>query len=137
MLDSRSTPVAGRLDAELDYRPSFPEGYRPGIGIVGCGRIVRTAHLPGYARYGQRVVGVFDVLAEATDGVREQFGVETVFGELDELLNDPQIEIVDVATHPDVRPTIVRQALAAGMHVLSQKPHASDLETALALVEEG
>ncbi len=74
---------------------------------------------------------------EATEGVREQFGVETVFGELDELLSDPEIEIVDVATHPDVRPALVRQALAAGKHVLAQKPLAADLQTARELVEEG
>lgn len=66
---SGRTAVHGRLEAELDYRPSFPEDYRPGIGIVGCGGIVKTAHLPGYKRYGQRVVGVYDVRPEATDGV--------------------------------------------------------------------
>ena len=43
---------------------------------------------------------------------------------------------MDVATHPDVRPAIVRQALAAGKHVLSQKPFAADLKTARELVEE-
>jgi predicted dehydrogenase len=120
----------------LDYRPSFPEDYRPGIGIVGCGRVVRTAHLPGYRRYGQRVVGVYDVRPEATDGVCEQFGVETVFAELDTLLSHPEIEVVDVATHPVARPALVRQALAAGKHVLAQKPFAADLETARELVEE-
>ncbi len=130
-------PIHSSLATELDYRPSFPEGYRPGIGIVGCGEVVRTAHLPGYRRYGQRVVGVFDVRPEATAGVCEQFGVETVFAGLDELLSDPEIEIVDVATHPDVRPALVRQALAAGKHVLAQKPLAADMQTARDLVEEG
>lgn len=134
---SWGAPVRSRLETELDYRPSFPAGYRPGIGIVGCGGIVRTAHLPGYRRYGQRVVGVYDVRPEATAGIREQFGVERVFGELDELLSHPEIEIVDVATHPDVRPALVRRALAAGKHVLAQKPFAPDLETARELVEEG
>ena len=110
---------------EVQYRPSFPEGYRPGIGVVGCGGVVRSAHLPGYQRYGQRVVGVYDVRPEAMEGIQEQFGVETVFGALEELLSHPEIEIVDVATHPDVRPAIVRQALAAGKHVLSQKPFAA------------
>ncbi len=134
---SRRAPVHNRLETELDYRPSFPAGYRPGIGIVGCGGIVKSAHLPGYRRYGQRVVGVYDVRAEATEGVRKQFGVEKIFGDLDELLSDPQIEVVDVATHPDVRPALVRQALSAGKHVLAQKPLAADLETARELVEEG
>ena len=109
------------------YQPSFPEGYRPGIGIVGCGEIVRTAHLPGYRRYGQRVVGVYDVRPEATAGRPRAVRRRDVFGELDELLSHPEIEIVDVATHPDVRPALVRQALAAGKHVLAQKPLAADL----------
>jgi predicted dehydrogenase len=120
---------------DLDYKPSFPETYRPGIGIVGCGAIVRSSHLPSYARYGQRVVGVYDVRPEATVEVRETHGVE-VFDDLAELLGDPEVEIVDIATHPDVRPTLIRKALAAGKHVLAQKPLAEDLDTARELVEE-
>jgi predicted dehydrogenase len=123
--------------ADIRYTPSFPQDYRPGIGIVGCGGVVRSGHLPGYRRYGQRVVGVYDVRPEATTGICEEFGVESVFGDLDELLAHPEIEIVDVATHPDVRPAIVRQALAAGKHVLAQKPLAGDLATASRLAEEG
>jgi predicted dehydrogenase len=122
---------------DIRYKPSFPPDYRPGIGIVGCGGVVKSSHLPGYRRYDQRVVGVYDVRPEATDGVREQFGVETVFGDLAELLSHPEIEIVDVATHPDARPAIVRQALEAGKHVLAQKPLAPDVPTARQLVEEG
>ncbi len=96
-------------------------------------QLVPSSRLP---RYGQRVVGVYDVRPEATLGVRERYGVETVFGELYELLGHPEIEIVDIATHPDVRPALVRQALAAGKHVLAQKPFADDLDTARELVEE-
>ena len=121
---------------DLQYKPSFPESYCPGIGIVGCGGIVRSAHLPSYARYGQRVVGVYDVRPEATVGVREEYGVETIFDELGELLAHPDVEIVDIATHPGVRPALVREALAAGKHVLAQKPLAEDLDTARELVRE-
>jgi predicted dehydrogenase len=120
---------------ELDYKPSFPEEYRPGIGIVGCGGIVRASHLPSYARCGQRVVGVYDVRAEATVGIRDEYGVD-VFADLTELLEHPEVEIVDIATHPDVRPALIREALAAGKHVLAQKPIAEDLDTARELVRE-
>ena len=113
------------------YRPAFPEGPRLGIGIVGCGHIVRKAHLPGYAAYGCNVVGVYDVRADAAAGLDVR-----VFRSLDELLDDPEIEIVDVATHPAARPELVRRALEAGKHVLAQKPLAIDLESAHALVEE-
>ena len=122
--------------SEPDYKPAFPKGYRPGIGVVGCGKIVRSSHLRSYAAYGQRVVGVYDVRAEATAGIREEHGVETVFGSLAELLAHPEIEVVDVATHPEVRPALIREALAAGKHVLAQKPLALDLAAARELVEE-
>ncbi len=126
--------TAGKFD--VDYRPRFPGGYRPGIGIVGCGGIVRQAHLPAYNKYGLRVVGAHDVRPEATEGVQERFGVERVYEGLDELLSDPEIEIVDVATHPQHRAPLVLRALEAGKHVLSQKPFATDLTTARALIAE-
>jgi predicted dehydrogenase len=112
------------------YRPLFPDR-RPGIGIVGCGHIVRKSHVPAYASYGCDVVGVYDVRPDAADGL----GLR-VFSTLDELLRDPRVEIVDIATHPIARPELIRQALAAGKHVLAQKPLALDVETARALVDE-
>ena len=115
----------------IDHRPSFPEGTLPGIGIVGCGQIVRNAHLPAYARYGCEIVGVYDVRPEATSGLGQR-----VFGSLDALLDDPRIEIVDIATHPDVRVELIRRAITSGKHVLAQKPLADDLAAARAVVEE-
>ena len=115
----------------IDYLPSFAPGYRPGIGIVGCGQIVKNAHLPAYARYGCDVVGVFDVRPEATRGVGAH-----AFETLDELLDDPRIAIVDIATHPGVRVELIRRALAAGKHVLAQKPLAPDVASAREVVDE-
>jgi predicted dehydrogenase len=118
------------------YRPAFPSSYRPGVGIVGCGGIVKLAHLPAYTAYGVDVVGVFDVDPEATDGIQTQFPVVgKVFASVDELLADPRIDVVDIATHPGVRRGLIEQAIDAGRHVLSQKPFAVDLAAARALVE--
>ncbi len=128
-----------RAEAErpLDYRPTFPPGYRPGVGLVGCGDIARSWHLPAYAEYGVDVVGVYDPAPDATKGIRERFPfVRRVFRSLDELLANDEIEIVDVATRPDVRPELIRRAIDAGKHVLAQKPLALDLAAAQSLVEE-
>lgn len=124
------------VPATVEYRPRFPDGYRPGIGIVACGRIVHRAHLPAYRKYGQRVVGVYDPDPAATEGVREAFGVERVFAGLDTLLADPEIAVVDVATLPGIRAPIVRRALTAGKHVLAQKPLALDVSEARAIIPE-
>ncbi len=121
----------------LEYRPKFAHGYRPGIGLVGCGDIARSWHLPAYAKYGVDVAGVYDPVPEATDGIRERFPfVRRVFSSLDELLADGEVEIVDIATRPDVRPQIIRRAIEAGKHVLAQKPLASDARVARELVDE-
>ena len=114
-----------------DYRPAFPNGERPGIGIVGCGHIVRKAHLPAYAEYGCEVVGVYDLRPDAADGL----GVH-VFSTLEELLADPRVGVVDIATHPVSRPELIKRALASGKHVLAQKPLALEVETARALADE-
>ena len=119
-----------------DYRPSFPRDYRPGIGIVGCGGIAKLAHLPAYEAYGVNVVGVYDPLPEATRGVAERFAIGRVFDSLDELLADPGIDVVDIATPPAVRVELIRRALAAGKHVLAQKPLAPDLRGAEEVVRD-
>ena len=43
-------------------------------------------------------------------------------GTLDEVLDDPSIDIVDVCTHTDSHVETARRALAAGKHVLVEKP---------------
>jgi predicted dehydrogenase len=114
-----------------EYRPAFPDGSRPGIGIVGCGQIVRNAHLPAYAKYGCNVVGVYDVRPEAARGVDA-----AAFSTLEELLADRRVAIVDIATGPAPRVELIRHALAAGKHVLAQKPLALDVELARTVADE-
>ena len=77
-----SSPVG-----DLDYRPAFPAGYAPGVGIVGCGGIAKDCHLPAYAAYGVDVVGIYDLVPEATRRAEDAFPfVRHVFASLDELL---------------------------------------------------
>ena len=69
------------METRLEYRPSFPDGYRPGVGVVGCGGIVKLAHLAAYTAYGVDVVGVYDTSSAATEEIRERHPVVgRVFG---------------------------------------------------------
>lgn len=123
------------MELNVDYEPRFPVE-RLGIGIIGCGGIVQLAHLPAYQKYGLPVVGVYDISASVMQTVQQRFGVERLFASAEELLARPDIAIVDIATHPEKRAHLIRQALQAGKHVLSQKPFALDVATARELVEE-
>jgi predicted dehydrogenase len=122
------------LPASVEYRPRLPEGKRPKIGIVGVGGIVKLAHLPAYQKYGVEVAAIYDINPAATEGIQQQFEIGRIAADLDDLLGDPAIAVVDIATFPEERVPLIRQALAAGKHVLSQKPLALDVETAKSLV---
>jgi hypothetical protein len=71
--DPRSAVTSALTDAAPDYRPTFPPAYAPGVGIVGCGDIAKSWHLPAYGKYGVEVVGVYDPDPDATKDVPEWF----------------------------------------------------------------
>lgn len=108
----------------------FPTGYRPGIGIIGCGGIVNEAHLPVYRRHGIPVAGVFDISPRAAQATARAFDVPKVYASVEQLLSDPAVEIVDIATHPGARPEFIHRALDADKHVFAQKPLASSMDDA-------
>lgn len=108
--------------SQIDYRPAFPDSYRPKIGIIGVGQIVRNQHLRAYAKYSVPVGGVYDINPAAISAAQAEYDIGTVYPSLDALLSEPAIEVVDVATHPLDRVDIILRALAAGKHVLAQKP---------------
>ncbi|WP_221584606.1 Gfo/Idh/MocA family protein [Microbacterium sp. G2-8] len=104
-----------------DYRPAFPER-RLNVGLVGAGAIARTAHLPAYAAWDVPVVAVASRSVESARAIANDFGIETVHASVDDLLADPRVDIVDIATGPDERVELIAAAVRAGKHVLAQKP---------------
>ena len=122
-------PIADAIDHTI------PDDHKRPIAIVGAGTIVEVAHLPAYRAAGLEVVGLFDLDHERATRVAALHGVPTVYASLDELLADDRVEVVDIAVFAEAQPEIVRQALAAGKHLLCQKPFVQDLETGRELIE--
>lgn len=118
----------------VDYLPPDPVSYAPGIGLIGCGNISR-AHLAAYRAAGYRVRALCDHVLERARARRDEFFPDAaITADHHELLARPEIEVVDVATHVDVRPALVRDTLRAGKHVLSQKPFVLDLDQGRELI---
>jgi len=121
-------PIAPAADLTI------PTKHLRGVGIVGAGAIVRVAHLPAYQRAGVPVRGIVDLDQEKAAQLSRTIGLEPV-PDLDALLADPAIEVIDIAVHPAAQPEIARRAIAAGKHVLAQKPLAQDSATAATLID--
>ncbi len=105
-----------------DTSPRFPSD-RSGVAILGCGAVAQSAHLPAYEKYGVGVTGVWSRTASTTAAVPDRFPfVGRRYTSAEELLADPEVRYVDVATPPEQHLHWVEAAVAAGKHVLSQKP---------------
>lgn len=106
----------------LDYKPVLPSNKKMGIGIVGAGQIVQAAHLPAYQLAGFNVVGIYNLPPEIAVPVAKEFNIAKVYQTLDELLDDPEVQVVDIALPVEFQSEVVLKAAAKGKHVLCQKP---------------
>lgn len=93
-----------------------------GLGIVGCGQIA-----PSHIRNSQddprlRWVAACDLSEEAVRERADEFGIPGRYTRVEDLLADPAVDAVVVATGPEahVEPTVA--AFDAGRHVLVEKP---------------
>jgi len=132
--DLKSTAAAA-IDAPVfPYQAPAPKGPAPKIGLIGCGGITEH-HLKGYRAAGWDVAAFYDANPDAAENRRKEFYPEArVCLNLNEMLEDREIQVVDIATHPKVRAELIEQAIAAGKHILNQKPFAVDLATGERLV---
>jgi predicted dehydrogenase len=130
------TSVAKRIDApDLPYRPRNPRTDHPAIGLIGCGGIA-VQHLNAYRHAGYRVAALCDHTEGKARDYQDRFYPEAfVTTDYHELLKRDEIEIVDIATHPEDRVKLIESALLAGKHVLSQKPFVIDLDAGERLAE--
>jgi predicted dehydrogenase len=131
-----SLPSTQQVEApRLNYLPPQPSNFRPKIGLIGAGGISEY-HLRAYRAMGLEVVAICDTEIAKADARRSAFyPFARTYRDYRELLAQPEIDVVDLATHAEVRTTMIEAALDAGKHVLSQKPFVTDLVVGRRLVE--
>ena len=105
------------------------------VVVIGCGDIAVSQHLPALARDERfEVVAVTDTVHERAERAAAQFSVPRVVDGVEQALAlGPDAAVI--ATPPHVSPLVAGEALAAGAHVLCEKPIAVTLEAADELVE--
>lgn len=106
------------------------------IGILGLGAI-SGIYLKNLTELFQEVeiAGVYDLIPEKVEAVKAEYGIKKSYSSMDELLRDPDIEIVLNLTRPFEHYETTRAALLAGKHVYSEKPLAVTYEEGVGLVE--
>ena len=101
-------------------------------GIIGTG-FIGTVHARAARRAGARIAGVVASTPEHTERAVAALGAERGFADATQLAESDEIDVVHVCTPNDLHRPQVEAALAAGKHVVCEKPLAVDLAGATAL----
>jgi len=109
---------------ELSYAPPMPERKDFRIGILGSGFIVSDCHLVSYRRLGLNPVAIASRSRENAAQAAARHSIARVCANYLEILDDPSIEVLDIAVPPMYQLELIRAACARGTvkGILAQKP---------------
>jgi len=107
-----------------------------GIAIIGCGGITLQNHLPGLAMCPDtKVVALCDSDAATLQRASQQTGVTVTSTNYHDIVTRDDVQAVIIATPNFVHAPIALAAIAAGKHVLCEKPIAMNFAEAKAMVD--
>lgn len=106
------------------------------LGIIGCGGIARRRVLPALEQSDRvSVTAVEDVSLEVAEESAREFHVPRAYQSVPEVLNDPDVDAVYIASPLAEHYEHVRAAAEARKHVFCEKPLALNASLSAELVE--
>lgn len=106
------------------------------LGIIGCGRVFERYYLPALSMHSHwGLAAVCEPLRERREWAQQACPGVPAFESVARLLEEPRLDAVVIATPPITHASLAAQALEAGLHVLVEKPMATQLADGRALLE--
>lgn len=125
------------IDLNLNIEPQLPmrKDYR--IGCIGSGFIMRDCHLVAYQSAGFHPYAIASRTYANAKAAAELRNIPNVYRTWEELIEDPNIEILDIAIPPGRQLEVVRAAVKHKhiQGILCQKPLAMNMREAIEIVE--
>jgi len=105
------------------------------VGIIGMG-FIGTTHIDTLRRIGgAELVAVADVNYELAKQRAAEYGIPKCYADMDELIADPEIQVVHNCTPNHLHKEINEKIIRAGKHVFSEKPLARSAEESAHMLE--
>src|SRR3954471_16829426 len=102
------------------------------VGIAGTG-FIGGVHARSVRVSGAHLAGVASTSLERAESAADAFGAERACGSARELIADPSIDVLHICTPNHLHVPLAQAALAAGKHVICEKPLALDGASATSL----
>src|SRR5258708_2730502 len=100
------------LQMELNIYSPLPHRKDFRIGILGSGFIVNECHLVAYRKAGFEAFAIASRKPEHAAQVARQHGLTRAYETYEQLLDDPSIEVLDIAGTPDAQLGLIKAACA-------------------------
>jgi predicted dehydrogenase len=109
---------------DLNIHSPLPRRKDFRIGILGSGFIVNDCHLVAYRKAGFNPVAIASRHREHAARVAERHGISKMYDLYEQLLDDPTIEVLDIAVPPNAQLGLIKAACARKTvkGILAQKP---------------
>ncbi|CAN5807750.1 Gfo/Idh/MocA family oxidoreductase [soil metagenome] len=106
------------------------------VGVIGAGNIATLGHIPGLRRTRDaEVVAICDQDLTRANDVAARLRIGAAYDDHRRMLGEVPLDAVTVATPPSGHAPVVLEALRVGVHVLCEKPLATNLSDAERMVE--
>jgi len=108
------------------------------VAVVGCGAFARLYHLPNIcANPRMKLAVTCDMNEQAAEECRDRFGAGRAVTDWREVVAQPDIDLIVLSTHTNLRSQLIIPALKAGKPVFVEKPVANTDAEMLEIVRAG
>src|SRR5262245_38198867 len=97
---------------DLNIHSPLPRRKDFSIGLLGSGFIVSDCHLVAYRKAGFNPVAIASRQRPNADKTAQRHAIPRVYDNYQQLLDDPTIEILDIAVPPDAQLGLIQAACA-------------------------
>lgn len=114
--------VALKSSADVEERTAGESPSVARVGVVGAGGYAAGVLLPQFKAAGAEFETIASASGVSALNVGKQFGFRSCASGAEEVIDDPRVNLVVVATRHDTHAPLAVKALAAGKHVFVEKP---------------
>jgi predicted dehydrogenase len=106
------------------------------IGLIGCGAFAESQDLPNFIEHPKlNLKWCCDANIERAEKMARKFSVPKVTADFNDVVNDPELDLIKISTSHEVHLQIISAAARKGVHVFCEKPMALDETEAYRIIE--